>query len=128
MLPLTSFLTLAAEDHANKMLRATLLFAAVLAVSALSPLEAYGHAESALLEKVDITGDGGIVKYIIARGSGSKATKGAQISVRGTEGSRLPRRSAFGPPWLHWLPLTFCSAPLAPLTSRSAPISHCTPT
>jgi hypothetical protein len=35
----------------------------------------------ALIEKVDITGDGGIVKYIVQKGEGAQAKKGAQIAA-----------------------------------------------
>ena len=64
--------------------KVALLLCAMVAFSlaeVLSPLAAYGYAETDLIEKVDISGDGGIVKYIVRQGEGAPAKKGAQISA-----------------------------------------------
>jgi hypothetical protein len=63
------------------MFKLILLLCALAFAAAVSPLEAYGHEESALLETVDISGDGGILKHVIKRGEGAPAKKGAQIAA-----------------------------------------------
>jgi len=68
-------------DSMFKLILAVLCALALAVAADVSPLAAYGHEESALIEKVDITGDGGIIKYVIKRGEGAAAKKGAQISA-----------------------------------------------
>jgi FKBP-type peptidyl-prolyl cis-trans isomerase len=62
------------------MMRVLALALAVCSVlSQQDPLQVYGHTEA--LEKIDVTGDGGIIRLVVAQGTGPVATKGAQISA-----------------------------------------------
>ena len=71
----------------SRVLSSTMFFrlfiaaALLLVAQALSPLAAYGHEESALIETVDVTSDGGIKRLIIAAGTGATAVKGSKIAA-----------------------------------------------
>jgi hypothetical protein len=55
--------------------------ALLLVAQALSPLAAYGHEESALIETVDVTADGGIKRLVLTAGTGATAVKGSKIAA-----------------------------------------------
>lgn len=55
--------------------------AAVCALAEKSPAEIYGHANSDVLETVDVTGDGGVVKLVLKRGDGPVPNKGQKINA-----------------------------------------------
>jgi hypothetical protein len=52
-----------------------------LVAQALTPLAAYGHEESALLETIDVSGDGGIKRLVLVKGEGATAVKGSKIAA-----------------------------------------------
>ena len=58
-------------------------FIALLALVAADvvPLEAYGYGASELIETVDVTGDAGVLRLIVKKGTGVVAKKGSQISA-----------------------------------------------
>jgi len=61
-----------------------LSFFALLSVAAaavVDPLAAYGLDASAELRRVDVLGDGKLVKIVLKEGTGAKAVKGADISA-----------------------------------------------
>ena len=61
-----------------------LSFIALLSAAAaalVDPLVAYGLDASAELRRVDVLGDGKLIKIVLAEGTGAKAVKGAEISA-----------------------------------------------
>ena len=58
-------------------------FFALLALVAadVNPLEAYGYAASELIETVDVTGDGGVQRLVVKKGTGPIAKAGSQIAA-----------------------------------------------
>ena len=57
------------------------LVAFFVSAADLSPTAAYGLEESAVIETVDVSGDGGLLKLVLKKGNGALATKGSQISA-----------------------------------------------
>ena len=58
-----------------------LLFFSSQASAVVTPTEAFGLAEDAVLETISVTADGGIKKHILKKGDGAAAQKG-QVSLR----------------------------------------------
>ncbi len=54
---------------------------AAAAAAVVDPLAAFGYDASAELSRVDLTGKDGIVKIVLAKGTGAKAAKGQTISA-----------------------------------------------
>ena len=58
-------------------------FIALLALVAADvvPLEAYGYTAADLVETIDVTDDGGVLRLVVKKGTGVEAKKGTQIAA-----------------------------------------------